>query len=435
MNGIDASGAAPDDATVVRPRSGEVPPSVAAETRPPPHATAGEDFGALPEGGTNPLVRAASPLLLLATQLRQSAAAPRDPQQLREQAVAHLRSFEGQARAARLDAQTIMAARYVLCTLVDEAVLNAPWGERTGWAQKTLLVAFHGEAYGGEKFFDILDRLCADFPRHVDLIEMMYLCLALGFGGRYLVEPGGTARLADRQEDLYRRIKAQRGADAQALAPHWRGIEDRRNRLARHVPLWMVALAAACALLVAFLYFSARLNALSSPVSARLARIGLENLAPPRMNIAPAPAKLRLKQLLRQEEQAGLLSVDETADGQATVRIAAAEMFPSGGVEVAPAQALLLQRIALALDRVQGRVVVVGHTDDQPVRSLKFKDNYALSSERARNVAQLLGRGLADPRRLEASGAGDSQPVATPPALPANRARNRRVEIMLIPEA
>jgi type VI secretion system protein ImpK len=36
---------------------------------------------------------------------------------------------------------------------------------------------------------------------------------------------------------------------------------------------------------------------------------------------------------------------------------------------------------------------------------------------------------------VETSGAGDSQPVATPPSQPANRARNRRVDILFIPEA
>jgi type VI secretion system protein ImpK len=77
---------------------------------------------------------------------------------------------------------------------------------------------------------------------------------------------------------------------------------------------------------------------------------------------------------------------------------------------------------------------VVGHTDDQPIRSLKFKDNFALSAARARAVQQVLGEGLDNPGRLEASGAGDSQPIALPPNLPANRARNRRVELMYIPE-
>jgi len=185
------------DATVVRPR-GNTKPAVADDAtwvgalrstsmRPPsplqpaaPTALRAE-LGDFLSGAPNPLVRAANPLLLLALQLRHSVAPPVDIGRLREQAVAQVHSFERYAQGAGLNTQTIMAARYVLCTMLDESVNNAPWGDQSGWAQKTLLVTFHGETYGGAKFFQILERLSADFSRHLDLIELMYICLARGF--------------------------------------------------------------------------------------------------------------------------------------------------------------------------------------------------------------------------------------------------------------
>lgn len=385
-------------------------------------------------GVANPLVRAANPLLQLTVQLRHSVAPPADVARLREQAVAQVHGFERHAQGAGINTQTIMAARYVLCTLLDEAVNNAPWGDASGWAQKTLLVTFHGETYGGAKFFQILDRLGVDFSRHLDLIELMYICLALGFGGRYLVEPGGLGRLADIQDDLYRRIRGLREAPAAELAPHWRGVEDRRNPVMRHVPLWVALAASAVILLASFLYFFTKLNGLAEPVSAQLAAIGIEHAPPPQGNAAPAPAGPDLKALLAPLEQAGALSVDQQPDGRATVRLAAGLLFPSGGAEIAPAEAPLLRQVAAVLNRVKGRVIVVGHTDDQPIRSLKFKDNFELSTARARNTLAILAQGLDDPRRLEANGAGASQPLATPANLPENRARNRRVEILYLPE-
>jgi type VI secretion system protein ImpK len=435
------------DATVVRPRGAApapVPVPAPAPAAPPPAAPAPRAVPATPAeisaflgGGMNPLVQAASPLLLLAVQLRHSATPP-DAHHLREQAVAQVRKFEGHAQQANIPQQTALAARYVLCTMLDEAVLNAPWGEQSGWAQQTLLVTFHGESYGGAKFFQILERLCADFSRHLDLIELMYICLALGFGGRYLIEAGGRARLADIQEDLYRRIRAQRAPAAQELAPHWRGIQDRRNPLIRYVPLWVIVAAAACVLLGTFLYFHTRLNALSAPVSAQLAQVGLESATPPATaqldKTNPPPAHPTLKQLLAPEEQAGKLAIIEQGNGRELVRLSASGMFASGGVDVADAELPLLHAITAALNQVPGRVIVVGHTDDQPIHSLKFKDNFALSAARANAVLKVLGDGLDNPGRLEASGAGDSQPIALPPNLPANRARNRRVELMYIPE-
>ena len=392
------------------------------------------ELGDFVSGVSNPLVRAANPLLLLTVQLRHSVSPPADIARLREQAVEQVRRFERQALDAQRSAQTITAARYVLCTMLDEAVSNAPWGEASGWTQKTLLVTFHGENYGGAKFFQILDRLSVDFSRHLDLIELMYICLALGFGGRYLVEPGGLARLADIQDDLYRRIRGLREAPAAELSPHWRGLEDRRHPVVRRVPIWVLGVAAAVLLLGVYLYFFTKLNALSAPVSAELAAIGLEHATPPQTVATPAVARTTLKQLLAPEEGAGELSVDEQADARDTVRLSASELFPSGGAEIAPAEFALLHRITWALNQVRGRVVVIGHTDDQPVRSLKFKDNFELSTTRAQNTLQILAQGLDDPHRLEASGAGSSQPIATPVDVPANRTRNRRVEIVFIPE-
>jgi len=440
------------DATVVRPRAGATPaapppPAAAPAARPAAPAGRGPalrgEVGApaaisdFLDGGLNALVQAASPLLLLAVQLRNSVSQP-DAVHLREQVIAQVRQFESHAQAAGISSQTITAARYVLCSTLDESVMNTPWGEHSGWAAKTLLVIFHGESYGGEKFFVILDRLCADFSRHIDLIELMYICLTLGFGGRYQIEADGRARLVDIQEDLYRRLKAQRAPAAVELAPHWKGIEDRRNPLVRYVPLWVIAAAGACLLLGAFLYFYTRLNELSSPVSAQVAQIGLKGAVPPaqaRLNQAqPSVPRKSLKLLLAPQEQAGQLSVDEKPDGSALVRLNAAVMFASGGTEVSAGQIPLLHQITLALNQLPGRVIVVGHTDDQPVHSLRFKDNYALSAERAKAVLQILSQGIDNPGRLESSGAGASQPIALPPDLPANRARNRRVEILYNPE-
>ncbi|TCV95836.1 type VI secretion system protein ImpK [Luteibacter rhizovicinus] len=430
------------DATVVRPRQSAPPVAGPPPPAAPPYAStrsaapgiAGADISEFLGRSLNPLVQAASPLLLLSVQLRHNASPP-DTAHLREQVLVQIRKFESRAGEAGIAAHAVTAARYVLCTMLDEAVLNSPWSEQSGWAQKTLLVTFHSESYGGAKFFLILDRLCDDVPRHVDLIELMYIGLTLGFCGRYQIEAGGRARLAEIQDDLYRRIRAQRGPAAEALAPHWRGIEDRRNPVLRYVPLWVIAAAAACVLFGAFLWFHARLNAQSSPISAQVAQIGLLSSVPPEDAPRPAAARKSLKLLLAPEEQAGLLSVDEQPDGQAKVRLNAAAMFPSGGVDVAPDQQGLLRKVAAAIDQLVGRVVVVGHTDDQPVRSLRFKDNYELSAVRARAVAQILGQGLAQPGRIESSGAGASQPIALPAELPANRTRNRRVEILFQPGA
>jgi type VI secretion system protein ImpK len=91
--------------------------------------------------------------------------------------------------------------------------------------------------------------------------------------------------------------------------------------------------------------------------------------------------------------------------------------------------------VAEALERVPGRVLVTGHTDDQALRSFRYRDNFELSRERALSVLNILKPAIRDPGRLESTGFGSSQPKYQPPSASENRAKNRRVEIIHVRES
>jgi type VI secretion system protein ImpK len=94
-----------------------------------------------------------------------------------------------------------------------------------------------------------------------------------------------------------------------------------------------------------------------------------------------------------------------------------------------------VRAVAAALNQVPGRVIVIGHTDDQAVRSFQFADNFELSRERARAVAGLLKPDMTEASRVEFSGVGATQPRYRPVDTAENRARNRRVEIVHVAPA
>ena len=137
-----------------------------------------------------------------------------------------------------------------------------------------------------------------------------------------------------------------------------------------------------------------------------------------------------LKQLLASDEQRGALSVEEQGGGRTMVTLLAPDLFASGSATVNPAYQETLQRLANALNRVPGRVLVVGHTDDQPVRSLRYQDNFQLSRERAIGVVKVLQLTIDSNGRLSWTGVGSSEPRYRPESDPENRSRNRRVEII-----
>jgi len=355
-----------------------------------------------------------------------------DANTLRRQAMDELRQFEERARSGGVAHEVVLAARYALCAVLDEAVLSTPWGAQSEWAQQTLLVALHREAWGGEKFFEMLDRIAPDPARHIDLIELLYLCLAMGFAGKYQVLERGHARLADAQHDLFTKIRSFRGAAPTELSIRWQGLTDRRNPLIRYVPWWVVGAAVLCILTIAFIIFYARLGTVASPLQAQLATIGIADFTGPAEPVhVPGPT---LKELLATDEAGGVLRVDE--DGTRTVvTLLAANLFGSGSTAVNPASYEALRHITDALNKVPGRVLVIGHTDDQPLTSFKYRDNFELSRERAVAVVGVLKLAIDNPARIEWTGVGSTKPLYRPESLPENRSRNRRVEIIHLRDA
>jgi type VI secretion system protein ImpK len=419
------------DATRVRPRPGAGRRTFIEPARPSEPAPSLADAAPISDAmratlgiGLNPLVHAASPLLLLAAQMRETLSM--DVPALRRHALEEIRRFEEQARASGVSSEVVLSARYTLCAGLDEAVLSTPWGNQSEWAQHPLLVALHREAWGGEKFFDMLDRISQDSARYIDLMELQYLGIAFGFAGKYQIQERGQEHLHQVQQDLYRKIRDYRGQANQTLSLRWRGLEDRRNPLMRLLPWWLVGVAALAILAITFTAYYASLAGIADPVHAELAKVGLEGFAS-----APAApvAGPTLKQLLAADEKSGLLSVEETGN-KTVVTLLARDLFPTGSAAVNPEYYPAIDRVTAALAKVPGRVLVVGHTDDQPIKSLRYQDNFALSRERAVSVVTLLQKGIDNRARLTWNGAGSSDPRYRPESDPDNRARNRRVEII-----
>jgi type VI secretion system protein ImpK len=379
--------------------------------------------------GLNPLVTAAVPLLLMVGGMRSSTIRG-DVPALRRQALEEIRRFEENARIAGISNEVIIAGRYALCAALDEAVLATPWGAHSDWAQQTLLNTLHREAYGGEKFFEMLDRIAQDPARRIDLIELQYLCIALGFTGKFQLLEQGQMRLAQTQHDIFQRIRSVRSAPEQELSLHWHGVEDRRHRLVRYLPWWVAVVAALAVITTTFVFFKHRLDSQADPIYAALASIGTESTpAAPATAATGVPLGPTLRQLLADEESSGRVRIEENGP-QTRITLIAPELFATASATLDPRYSKTLHAIGAALEKVPGRVFIEGHTDDQAVRSFAFRDNYALSRARAESVEKILATEVRTPARMELVAKGPSQPRYLPASAPENRVRNRRVEII-----
>ncbi len=420
--------------TVIKPAAGRASrgaAGAAAPAAPEPGAASAMPVAAADvptAAGLNPLLQHAAPLLMTATRLRATAQHP-NPAALRSALADAVRRFESNARASGVPNEQVIAARYVLCTFVDQCASQTPWGGSGAWASHSLLVQFHNEAWGGEKVFQLLAKLGKDVPANRALLELLHAVLALGFEGRYRGMDNGRQQLDTIRERLAVLLRQHAGPLEPELSPQWQGVAS-TTRLRDGVPLWAVAALAAGVLLVIFFILQFTLNGRTNATFNALQALDVKAPATRPLPAPPPPpaAAPRLAVLLKDQIAARQLQVKDLAD-RSIVTIAGDGFFESSSAEVTSNVRPLLGQIAQALAQLPGTVLITGHTDNVPIRTLRFPSNWHLSQARAESVRNLLAPTV-KLERMKAEGRAESEPVDDN-ATPAGRARNRRVEITL----
>ena len=461
---------------IVKPRPGGRAPKAAAPadgpaeaaSAPEPSWRAEDVLATFRMGGAAapPIVAGAVPLLNLAHELRARPTLP-DLAALRETCVAAVRAYERDLAAARVPPDRARAAHYALCATVDDVVLSRAAGDDTAnapgasdWARSGLVSTFHMDVTGGERVFDLLDHFHRDPGSNRDILLLLYLCLSLGFEGRTRVSARGALELAQTREGLYRTLRAQFGTFERELSPHWRGVNARHRPLRTAVAVWAAAGLAVLLLAIGYLVAAfaigdasdatmTRLASVASAAPPSLARIErpepvvevaraeptpapvIRPAAPEPEIVAPPPPPDPLDvflAFLRQEVNEGLVTLTRK-DDKVLVRIRNTGLFASGSTDINRDFMGLLNRIGAALASENYRATVVGHTDDRPIRTVRFPSNWELSQSRADAVAGVL-RSYVGAARVDAEGKADTDPVADN-ATPEGREANRRTDILV----
>jgi type VI secretion system protein ImpK len=379
----------------------------------------------------NPYVAYAMPALLHVQ--RALAHGKVDHLAMRAQLALEVRLFRERLGKKVSDWTLLDDASYLLCTFLDELTSDharaqsvAPYG-----GERSLLVEFHGDAWGGEDAFAKLEQRMDDAKPALDLLMLYELLMSLGWQGRYRVRDRGDVLLQDLRARLnamlwHQQGPASLGATFAVLAP-WR-------------KRWLTATRASLMLLVAagavWAAAALDLDSRSRPLREALASwtppvrtINLAETLPP-----PLPQLLAEGWLTAEKHPQGWLLIFKS-DGA----------FDVGKAQFRPEFLNNVERLGQAFAPWPGDLEVIGHTDSQPIRHSKFASNQALSEARAEAVATELRQtalpggarvvGKVVPRQVSGVGVGDSRPrdsAQTDAAL----ARNRRVDVLwkVIPE-
>jgi type VI secretion system protein ImpK len=211
----------------------------------------------------NILVSAAMPLLLQIIRVK-NIEKHNDPGALRSQVIRDINQFESQSKAADYPQRTLLAARYCLCTALDESILGTDWGSNSFWAQQTLLSLIHKETWGGERFFIILEKILEEDKQQIDLLELFYILLTLGYEGKYYNQDRQIRE--EVRHRLFRMIQIFRGLPQTSLSPSIDALQASLPNPPKQVQFWKLFSITAGVLLILWTGFNYQTYQLVQPV-------------------------------------------------------------------------------------------------------------------------------------------------------------------------
>lgn len=376
----------------------------------------------------NPIITAAKPVLVLSNAMKNSVT------QLSIENVLFrfskmIEDFESDAEQKGALYEMVKAAQYCLCAFVDESAVRSGWANEE-WSQKSLLVTFFDETWGGERFFEILEKAELDVDKNLYLIEFIYLCLQFGYKGKYQIANNGDIILEQEKNKLLALIRSKRPETFSLLFQEnisEKTDDDTKRRW--HIPLWVIAVLASLIVAVFYVILRWSLGSTMDDTSTEINNLTLPQNTQYAVNEPNAVKTKPLTPALQNEISRELVKVDDFAD-RSVITILGDGLFESGSENIQNQFFPVLATIGQALEGIDGQVVVTGYTDDTPIQSITFPSNWHLSQARADAVKEILTGYVDDDSRIRSEGRGSTNPVV-PNDSPENKARNRRVEITI----
>lgn len=151
--------------------------------------------------GANPLLAAASPILSLVGRLY-TASVLQDLSELYLDLIHEINAFENQAERFNYRHETIVIARYILAATLDEVIIK----KEPRWQNSQLLNFFQQDDVSGERFFLILERLSEEPAFYIDLLELIYVCLSLGYEGKFRQQLGAHHTLNTLRHEVFYKL-------------------------------------------------------------------------------------------------------------------------------------------------------------------------------------------------------------------------------------
>lgn len=231
-----------------------------------------------PKAGLNPIVDAAANLFSMLGRIKQLKSY-RHLSKLQQELVQEIQAFQNTAKAQGYSSEHILVSRYALCATFDDLIQNTAWGSQGQWDQYSLLAVFHPDAASLDRFFIILERLIKEPALYIDILELMYICLSLGFEGPYRTnmshpEPFNYFQFEKISQGLYQQIRAYRGDFQKNLSPYLIKSQQKSKAPSKSSSLGLSLFLTSCFLLIVLSGLGYSLGTMLTQINQDIKQIG-----------------------------------------------------------------------------------------------------------------------------------------------------------------
>lgn len=176
-----------------------------------------------------------------------------DPGILRERIVNLLDNMEHQAHRHNFNLDDVQKAKFALVSFIDETIIASDWPQKQTWLSNPLQLQLYNRFDAGEEFFVKLEDLRRRFQSNIQALEVYYLCLVLGFKGKYgILEPERLRVIID---ELFQDIQQSYDKSLRMLSPNGKRKEEITEVIKKEIPVWIFGVGATALGLLLYLVF------------------------------------------------------------------------------------------------------------------------------------------------------------------------------------
>ena len=166
-----------------------------------------------------------------------------DEARLRQKIKDLIDSWRRKCQRAEVETQDVETAQFALVAFLDETIITSDWGQRDTWMANPLQMEYYSRFDAGEEFFTRLENLRQRPKSYVSVLEIYYLCMAMGFEGKYQLHDKEKLRWII--EDTYSELRQILGKSVEKLSPHGRPRDEIVEVVKSEIPLWVIGVVSA----------------------------------------------------------------------------------------------------------------------------------------------------------------------------------------------